>query len=369
MWKRLRALIVKELLAVWLDKRTRATVIVPPLVQLVIFSYAATFDITNIHIGILNEDPTPATRELVARFEHAPDFAEVIHLERVADIDTAIDSRAAPVVLHIGPDFTRKLMSDRPAPVQMILDGRRSNTSLVIQGYAGRILSAFNEDWAEEHGLAATPARLAPRAWFNPNLHSQWMIVPSLMGVLTMIVTLILTAISVARERELGTLEQLLVTPLRPWEITFGKTVPAILIGLGEGTVIALAAVWWFGIPLNGSVGLLYLALAVYMISVIGVGLFISSLARTQQQAVLGTFLFVVPAILLSGFITPIANMPEWLQAVTQINPLRHFLVIVRGVFLKALPPDLVMAEIWPMLIVGIATLIAAAWLFKRRLY
>ena len=280
-----------------------------------------------------------------------------------------IDSLEAPVVLHLGPDFSRRLLADPPAPVQIILDGRRSNTALVIQGYIGQVLSTFNEEWARDHGMPTPPARLTPRAWFNPNLHSQWMIVPSLMGVLTMIVTLILTSISVARERELGTLEQLLVTPLRPWEITMGKTIPAILIGLGEGSVIAAAAIWLFDIPLNGSVGLLYLSLLVYMLSVIGVGLFISSLVRTQQQAVLGTFIFVVPAILLSGFATPIANMPHWLQIATQVNPLRHFLVIIQGIFLKALPAPLVAAELWPMLIVGVLTLTASAWLFRSRLY
>ncbi len=369
MWKRLRALIFKELLAVWHDKRTRATIIVPPLIQLVIFSYAATYDITNIRMAVLDEDRTPVSRELIARFENAPDFAEIIHISHVSEIDRIIDSRAAPVVLHLGSDFSRRLMSDPPAPVQIILDGRRSNTALIIQGYIGQILSTFNEEWAQDHGMPTPPARLTPRSWFNPNLHSQWMIVPSLMGVLTMIVTLILTSISVARERELGTLEQLLVTPLRPWEITAGKTIPAILIGLGEGSVIAAAAIWLFDIPLNGSVGLLYLSLLVYMISVIGVGLFISSLVRTQQQAVLGTFIFVVPAILLSGFATPIANMPHWLQLATHVNPLRHFLDIIQGIFLKALPADLVAAELWPMLIVGILTLTASAWLFRSRLY
>lgn len=369
MWKRLRALIVKELLAVWHDKRTRAIVIGPPMIQLVIFSYAATYDITNISLAVLNEDPTPISRELIARFEGAPAFAEVVHLSHIAEIDAAIDSRKAQVVLHLGPDFSRRLMAAPPAPVQIILDGRRSNTALVIQGYANTIISAFNEDWTRDHGMAPPPARLAPRAWFNPNLHSQWMIVPSLMGILTMIVTLILTAVSVARERELGTMEQLLVTPLRPWEITLGKTIPAILIGLGEGTVIAAAAVYWFGVPLTGSVGLLYLSLLVYMLSVIGVGLFISSLARTQQQAVLGAFIFVVPALLLSGFATPIANMPEWLQMATQANPLRHFLVIIQGIFLKTPPIDVVIEGLWPMLIVGLLTLAAAAWLFRRRLY
>jgi ABC-2 type transport system permease protein len=369
MWRRLRALIVKELLAVWRDKKTRVIIIGPPLIQLVIFAYAATFDITNITVAVLNEDPTPVSRGLVARFEGAPAVARVLNLARVADIDAAIDSRAADVVVHLGPDFTRRLIAGEPVPLQVILDGRTSNTALVIQGYANAIVSRFNEDWAATHGMPGTPAKLVSRAWFNPNLHTRWMIVPSLVGVLTMIVTLLLTAVSVARERELGTMEQLLVTPLRPWEVTLGKTVPAMLVGLLDGSIIVAAAVFWFDVPLTGSVALLYASLFVFMLSVIGVGLFVSSLAQTQQQAILGAFMFVVPAIMLSGYATPIANMPEWLQTATLVNPLRYFLVIARGIFLKALPAEIVFEQVWPMLIIGLVTLAAAAWFFRRRLY
>lgn len=369
MWRRIGALIVKELLSVWRDKRTRFVVIGPPMIQLVIFSYAVTFDITNITLGVLDESRTPASRELVARFEGADAFATLLPLERIAEIGPALESRRAHAILHLGPDFARRLEAAPPAPVQVLLDGRTSNTALVIQGYASSILSRFNADWAAAHGMAATPTALTTRAWFNPNLHTRWMLVPSLMGVLTMIVTLILTGVSVARERELGTMEQLLVTPLRPAEIILGKTIPALLVGIGEGTAIAAAAVYWFDIPFTGSLALLYLSLFVYLMSVIGVGLFLSSLAQTQQQAVLGGFLFIVPSILLSGFATPIQNMPDWLQTATLINPLRYFLVIVRGVFLKALPPDIVFDQLWPMLVIGLVTLAGAVTMFRRRLY
>jgi ABC-2 type transport system permease protein len=365
MWRRLRALIVKELRAVWRDKRTRFIVIGPPLIQLLIFSYAATYDITNISVAVLDESRTPVSRELVARFRGAPAVSEVIPLAHVAEIDAVIDARRADLVLHLGQDFERRLLAAPPAPLQAILDGRTSNTALIVQGYANTIVSRFNEEWVRDHGMPAAPATLVPRAFFNPNLHTRWMVVPSLI----MIVTLILTAVSVARERELGTMEQLLVTPLRPWEVTLGKTVPAMLVGLAEGSVIAAAAVWWFEVPLTGSLPLLYLSLAVYMMSVIGVGLFVSSLAQTQQQAILGAFMFLVPSILLSGFATPIANMPEWLQTATLANPLRHFLVVVQGIFMKSLPPHLVFENVWPMLVIGVLTLAGAVWMFRRRLY
>lgn len=372
MWGRIRALIVKEFLAVWKDRKSRAVIVVPPLLQLLVFGYAATYDVTHVATAIYNQDSGAASRAFVARFEGSPTFEVVARLTREADIPAIIDPKRASLVVHIGQSFSRDLAAGRPAPVQFIVDGRESNTALIILGYAGRIVADFNRDWlaarGQGQGQAPPPAQLVVRSWFNPNLESRWYIVPGIVALLTLVVTTVVTALTVARERELGTFEQLLVTPYRPIEILIGKAVPALLIGLAEGTVIIVVGVLWFGVPLRGDLGLLYAGLVIYLLAVIGVGLTISTIARTQQQAILGAFLFVVPAVILSGFATPIANMPPLIQDLTLLNPMRYFLIVVRGIFLEALPADLIYARLWPMAAIATATLSGATWLFRRRL-
>jgi len=368
MWSRNRALIAKEFLAVWKDKKSRAVIIGPPLIQLLVFGYGATFDVNHVATAIYNEDPGVAARDLVARFEGSPTFVTVGRITRDSDIARTIDPRRASLVVHIGPTFSRDLRVRQPAKVQLIVDGRESNTALIILGYASRIVAAFNRDWARAHGAALPPASLVVRAWFNPNLESRWFIIPGIVALLTLVVTTVVTALSVAREREVGTFDQLLVTPLRPVEILIGKSIPALIIGLAEGTVIIVVGVLWFGVPLRGQIPLLYAGLFLYLLAVIGVGLMISSIARTQQQAILGAFLFIVPAVILSGFATPIANMPPVIQDLTLINPMRYFLVIVRGTFLEGVPAGLVYERLWPMAVIAVATLASADWLFRHRL-
>jgi len=368
MWGRIRALIAKEFLAIWKDKRSRAVIIGPPLIQLLIFGYAATFDLNHVATAIYNEDAGAPARDLIARFEGSPNFETVARLTRDSQIAEVIDPRRASLVVHIGQTFSRDLRAQQPAKVQLIVDGRESNTALIILGYANRIVSQFNRDWTRGHGGAPPPASLVVRNWFNPNLESRWFIVPGIVALLTLVVTTVVTALSVAREREVGTFEQLLVTPLRPVEILVGKSMPALIIGLAEGTVIIAVGVFWFDVPLRGAIPLLYAGLFLYVLAVIGVGLMISSLARTQQQAILGAFLFVVPAVILSGFATPIANMPEAIQTLTLANPMRYFLVIVRGTFLEDLPAVLVYRQLWPMVAIGLVTLAGAGWLFRHRL-
>ncbi len=368
MWDRVLALIVKEFLAIWKDKKSRVVVIVPPLIQLVVFGYAATFEVSHVATAIYNEDSGLASRQFLARFEGSPTFDIVARLTRQSQIAEMIDPKRASLVVHVGQTFSRDLAAGRTAKVQLVVDGRQSNTALIILGYANRIVAGFNADWIGDHGLAPPPASLVVRSWFNPNLKSQWFIVPGIVALLTLVVTIVVTSLTVAREREVGTFEQLLVTPFRPFEILIGKSVPPMVIGLAEGSVIIAAAVWWFGVPLRGTLGLLYVALFFYLLAVIGVGLMLSSLARTQQQAILGAFLFVVPAIILSGFATPISNMPAVIQDLTLVNPMRYFLIIVRGTFLEGLPPALILARLWPMMMIAAVSLTGAAWLFRHRL-
>jgi ABC-2 type transport system permease protein len=368
MWNRIGALIAKEFLAVWKDKKSRAVIVGPPLIQLLVFGYGATFDVNHVATAIYNEDFGLASRDLLARFEGSPSFQTVARLTREEEIQDVIDGKDASLVIRIGQTFTRDLMAHQPARVQLIVDGRESNTALIILGYASRIVADFNDAWLKSHSKALPPAQLVVRSWFNPNLESQWFIVPGIVALLTLVVTSVVTALTIAREREVGTFEQLLVTPFRPIEILMGKSVPALVIGLAEGTVIISIAVFWFGVPLRGNLFLLYCGLFLYIIAVIGVGLMVSAISRTQQQAILGAFLFVVPAVILSGFATPIANMPPIIQELTLINPMRYFLIIVRGAFLEGLPAALIYDRIWPMALIAMISLTGAGWMFRRRL-
>ncbi len=369
MLHRVFALVVKELLAVLKDVKSRMVLIGPPIIQLVVFGYAATYDLNHVPFAVYNEDPSQPSRELVARFEGAPAFQEVARIHGDAEVGPLIDQREALMVLHIDRRFSRDLLRGRAGHVQFILDGRNSNTALLVMGYANTILTDFDTWWASRHGGVKPPATLDIRARFNENLESRWFIVPGIVALLTQVVTLLVTALSVAREREAGTFDQLLVTPMRPLDILLGKSIPGLLIGSIEATFIITAGVLWFGVPLRGGFVALYLGLFLFLLSVIGIGLMISSLSVTQQEALLGTFLFMVPSIILSGFATPIANMPLLVQYLTYINPMRYFLIVVRGVFLEGPSTWSLAPQYWPMMIIGLTTLAMAGWLFRRRLY
>jgi ABC-2 type transport system permease protein len=240
---------------------------------------------------------------------------------------------------------------------------------MIALNYVRSIVIRFNLDWAESHNLSKPPAQLVVRSWFNPNLESRWFIITGIVGLITLLVTMLVTALSIAREREQGTFDQLLVTPLRPVEILIGKAMPGIIIGLVESSIIITVAVLWFKIPLVGSLLALYTGILLFLMSAVGFGLLISSLAVTQQQGMLGAFLFMVPSILLSGFATPIANMPQIVQDFTLINPMRYFMIILRGVFLEGTPMSLLVHQYWPMALIGLVTLAFAGWLFRHRMY
>lgn len=365
---RILALIHKEILAVWRDKKSRAMLIVPPLLQLMIFSLAATLDVKNVPIAILNRDNGAESFELVQRFRGSPTFNQILYLDSVEEIAPVIDNQKAAMVVHIDEQFSRNLRAYKPADVQLILDGRKSNTTQIVQGYAAQIIQNFSHDLAAQLNIPEQQTEIFPRNWFNPNLLYYWFNVPNLSGILTMLIGITITALSVARERELGTFDQLLVSPLQPFEILVGKTIPALLIGLIEGTIIVCAAIFIFRIPFIGSLPLLYFSMFVFISSIVGVGLFISSLSKNQQQAILGSFIFMVPAVTLSGYATPIENMPDWLQQATVVNPLRYYLVIAKGLFLKDMPAPIVFEQVWPMAIIACFTLTGAGWFFRRRL-
>lgn len=363
------ALVIKELLAVLKDVKGRMVLIGPPIVQLLVFGYAATYDLNHVPFAVYNEDPSQPSRDLVARFVGASAFQEVANIHNDAEVAPLIDQRNALMVLHIDRRFSRHLLRGVPGQVQLILDGRNSNTALLVMGYANTIVTDFNTSWAARHGAVKAPAMLDIRARFNENLESKWFIVPGIVALLTQVVTLLVTALSVAREREAGTFDQLLVTPMRPIEILLGKCIPGLIIGSVEATFIIIAGIFWFAVPMRGGLFALYLGLFLFLLSVIGIGLMVSSLSVTQQQALLGAFLFIVPSTLLSGFATPIANIPPLIQDITYLNPMRYFLIVVRGVFLEGSSTWSLAPQYWPMLAIGLATLTIAGWLFRRRMY
>lgn len=366
MWQRILALIIKELWAIWRDRKSRMILIVPPIVQMVLFSFATTLEVKNIEIAVINRDMGPHGIEMMQRLAGSRDLVRRLRVVNgESDADAALASQSVLMILRIPDDFSRRLDSGRNAELDLMLDGRKSNAAQILEGYVTTIAQQYAADLTGDRTSGAT---IVPRAFFNPNLESSWNTVPALTAILTMIMGLVVTGLSVARERELGTFEQLLVSPARPIEIIVGKTIPGLIIGMAEGSVIIAFAHFAFAVPLTGSLPLLYLGMAVYLAAVIGVGLFISSLAATQQQAMLGAFTFVAPAVLLSGFATPIANMPDWLQTITLGNPARYFLVIIKGVFLKSMPPAEILAQIGPMALIALITLSAASWLFRHRL-
>lgn len=366
MFQRILSLIIKELLAILRDPKGRMVLIGPPIMQLLIFSQAATLEVRNVDVAVLDQDGGRHGHELVSRIEGSPTFRNVVHVDSLAELHRAIEMREVIAAVHISQAFSRDLSGRKPTSVQIILDGRRSNAAQLVSGYLSQIVESVS---AQVGGVRRGPPSpsLVARNWFNPSLEYKWHTVPGLIAIISMLVGLLVTALSVARERELGTFDQLMVSPLRTHEILLGKTVPPLLVGLFHTTLFVCAAVFLFGIPLRGSLLLLYASALFYLGSLIGIGLFISALSATQQQAILGAFLFLAPAVLLSGFATPIENMPDWLQTITLVNPLRYFLIIVKGVFLKALPMHEVVRNTLPLAGIALVTLSSAAWLFRHR--
>jgi ABC-2 type transport system permease protein len=367
-WTRLKALIVKELLAVLRDPKGRAVLIGPPIIQLLVFSFAATLEVKNFDVAVLDRDAGRWGRELVQRIDAAPTVGRVIVVDSAAAMRAAVETQRVIAAVHVGQTFSRDIEAGVPADLQIILDGRKSNASQIVAGYLGQIVNGLAAETPAGRRAAPASVTVVARNWFNPNLIYQWFMVPNLVAVIALLMGLLVTALSIARERELGTFDQLMVSPLRTHEILIGKVIPPMMIGLFHITIYVLAAVFVFGVPLRGSLVFLYGSGVFYLFAVVGVGLFVSALSMTQQQAILGAFLFMVPAMLLSGFATPIDNMPGWLQAVTLINPLRYFLVIVSGVFVKDIPLHQVVANTVPLVLIAIVTLSTASWLFRRRL-
>jgi ABC-2 type transport system permease protein len=409
---RILALTRKELLAVLKDPRGRFTLFVPPVIQCLIFGYAASYDLTDIPYAVLDQDRSAASAELLARLDGTGVFHRVANLDRAKDLKAAVNDRQALIAIQIDQEFERRLQTGQSAEIQVLADGRNSNTAGTAMGYIASIIEAFNADWKANHPassltLAATtpgtpgamtgspgalpgapplpspPAsggepgvtgtgvrgvQVTTRAWFNPNLETRWNMIPALIGTLTMLQTLLLTAMSVAREREQGTFDQLLVTPFRPAEIMAGKAIPSVIIGMVQATAILLVAQLWFRIPFVGSFVTLYLGVALFLLAAVGIGLLVSSIAATMQQAMLYSFMVNMPFALLSGLTTPISSMPIFLQRLTTVNPLRYGINIAHRVYLEGAGLHDLIPELWPLAVIAAVTLTTASWMFRHRL-
>ena len=370
MFERIWHMLRKEFIQVFRDPKMRGVIFLMPIIQLLVFGYAVTTDVRNVATAVLDFDNSVASRELVARFVESGYFQVVEHAADEGRARELLDRGRVRTVLRMNRGFADALRAGRTAQLQVIVDGTDSNTAGIVLDYSSKIVGRLSqkiliERYTRLKGTKLEPGRveLQPRAWFNENLESRNFYVPGVIAIIVMLITLMLTSMAVVREKEIGTMEQIMVTPITPAEFILGKTVPFALIGLADVVLVTAVGVFWFGVPIRGSLLLLFASTALYLMTTLGIGLIISTVSQTQQQAVMSTFFFYFPAVLLSGFMFPIANMPEAVQWLTYLNPLRYFLVVVRGIFLKGVGP----AILWPQMLalggMGLATL----WLASRR--
>ena len=368
--RRILALMLKEFTLILKDPKSRLIVVGPPLVQFFVFGYAATYDLNHVRYAVLDESRGTLSRQLLARVEGSGNFELTRNLLSEYEIDEVISLEKARIVLHIGREFDRKLESGIPDTIQVIADGRNPNVALVALGYFRDIVEQYNRALTARRGLGndrGAGLQMVDRAWFNDNLQSRWFMVSALGGVISMVVVMLLTSLSVAREREFGTFDQLLVAPFTPGEILIGKSLPGMLFGLMNALILSAGAVWWFGVPFRGTVSALVLALVCFIVAMVGIGLLVSSLAMTMQQGLLGAFVILMPSVILSGLATPIENMPPWLQVIDSVNPVQYIIVALRNIFLQGADVDMIWPQIWPLLIIAGVALPSAAWLFRHR--
>ena len=375
MFERIRRVVVKEFIQLFRDRRMKAIVFVIPIMQLIVFGYAVTTDVNDIRTAIYDLDRTAESRELFRRLEASGYFSIRYSVQSPAEIQELLDRGKITAAIQVNRGFSTDIKRRQQTGIQILVDGTDSNTATVAMDYANRIILKYARDLGTSALLLSplpAPVRggieLNALAWYNPELKSKNYNVPGVIAFVIMLTCLLLTSMAVVREREIGTMEQLMVTPIRPLELILGKTIPFALIGFFDMLLVTAVAFLKFDIPMKGSFALLIAATAVYLLSVLGMGLFISTIAKTQQQALMATFLFYVPAVLLSGFMFPVDNMPEVIQYGTYLNPLRYFLVIIRGIFLKGNG----IAVLWPqmaaLLVLGLVVMTISSLRFSKRL-
>ena len=376
MLARLKQMLIKEFIQVFRDKRTRFVLFGPPIIQMLVFGYAATFEIHHVPTVVLDLDHSQESRELISRFSSSPYFDVQRQLTDYHQIGDLIDQGQATVGLEINAGFAQNLRKGRTAPLQVIVDATNSNTALIASGYITQIALGFAQDYQKDRIYRISPqmleempsVQLEQRPWYNPDLRSRWFFVPGIIGSLTLVLVVTLTAFAVVREREIGTLEQIMVTPIRPAEFILGKTLPFFLIGLFDVSLIATVGTMWFQVPFRGQILVLFAGAILFLLCMLGAGLLISTVSSTQQQAMVTAFFFIMPAITFSGFGFPISTMPQWLQYLTYLSPLRYFLVVLRGTYLKGVGMEILWPQMLAMAASGITLLTIAVLRFHKAL-
>jgi len=376
MLNRLRQMLIKEFLQVFRDKRALWVLVGPPVIQMLIFGYAATYEIRHVPTAVLDLDHSQESRELISRFSATTYFDVRSQLSDREELRKMIDRGEATVALEIHPGFAALLRKGQTAPLQVVVDGTNSNTALIALGYVNQIAQGFASDYQRDAMLRSSPflaarlpaVELEQRPWFNPNLESRWFFVPGVIGSLLQVMVIVLTAFAVVREREIGTLEQIMVTPIRPREFILGKTLPFFLIGLFDAGLIGAVGTLWFRVPFRGSLAVLALGMVLFLLCMLGIGLLISTVSATQQQAMVSGFFFIMPAITFSGFGFPISSMPRFVQWLTYLDPLRYLLVVLRGTYLKGIGLDVLWPQMAAMAVLGTLLLTVSVLRFRKSL-
>jgi ABC-2 type transport system permease protein len=377
MFRRIRHIIIKEFIQVLRDKKLRFFLIVPPLMQLLTYGYVVNFDIKHVALAVFDQSRTLESRQLIDRFNSTDWFHVKYFVHSQEELLHLIDQGAITMALWIQWDFATRMRQGKSGQIQVIVDATDSNAALIVNRYAGTVIADYNQvqltrrfdrrggGWV---GRFSLPLEIESRALFNDNLISRYSMVPGVIAMVVLLVSLMLTALSVVREKEIGTLEQILVTPIRPIELMLGKTIPFVLISMLEVVMVTAVGVWWFGVPFRGSILVLLLGTLAFLFNSVGVGLLISTVSSTQQQAMMAGNLYLTPAILLSGLVFPIANMPVFFQYLTKLNPLMYFIIVTQGIFLKGAGLALLWPEMTAMTVLGMGMLALAVARFKIHL-
>jgi ABC-2 type transport system permease protein len=368
MFERIKRLAVKEFIETFRLKRRVFFILVAPLIQIFLFGYVATMDVNNVSTAWLDFDKSQESRELARRLEGSGYFTITARPGASDEIAPLVDKGKVLIAIEVDRRFSKNIKKGLPGQVQVIVDGTDSNTALIAMNYLSLIAARYSGDLGAPVVVNGPRVDFRTRVWYNPDLRSRNYFLPGVIALIVMLTCLMLTSMAVVRERETGTMEQLMVTPIRPLELMLGKTLTPALIGFVDMLMVTTAGVLWFGVPIKGALFFLFVSTGVYLLSVLGIGLFLSTVSKTQQQAMMASFFFFQPAILLSGFATPIESMPLVFQYITYVSPLRYFLVIVRGIFLKGVGFDVLWPQVLALLVLGIVIFLLSALRFKKRL-
>lgn len=366
-WGRIFSLVVKEFKATLSDKGNRNMILISPLLQLLIFCHVATLEVKKVYMAVYDKDNTVMSRNLINKYEATPIIDKVYRVESREEMVNLVNHEKVFLVVTIPQNFEKNILNGTGSQVQVLMDGRRSNASQISSSYVQSITQSYLSELNESE-KTQPKVEVRTRNLFNPALNYQWFALVCMIGILAMNMTFSITALAIAQEKELGTFDQVIVSPLKSSEIILGKTIPAIAIGLFDATLMLIGSKIFFKVPIEGSLAVMYLCIIVFLLAMSGIGLAISTICKTQQQSMLGMMLFMMPLMTLSGFMTPIDNMPFFFQKLAEINPLTYFFVLIRGTFLKSLDAATVIANLTPLMIMAAVTMTFSIWFFNKKL-